>query len=107
MILTETQLFPFCLVEILVILVDTDDDILHQRKKEQVNEENTGHSFISYFKRATMPLVVLNFLKEQPMYGYEITEAGRASARKKPGMSIGKPDVFVALIRSTKVSSLM
>lgn len=106
MILTETQLFPFCLVEILVILVDTDDDILHQRKKEQVNEKNTGHSFISYFKRATMPLVVLNFLKEQPMYGYEITEAGRACP-KKPGMSIGKPDVFVALIRSTKVSSLM
>lgn len=37
--------------------------------------ENTGHSFISYFKRATSPLVVLHFLQERPMYGYEITAA--------------------------------
>ncbi|MBQ7870989.1 MAG: PadR family transcriptional regulator [Oscillospiraceae bacterium] len=35
--------------------------------------ENTGHSFASYFKRATSPLVVLHFLSQRPMYGYEIT----------------------------------
>ena len=36
---------------------------------------DTGHSFVSYFKRATSPLVVLRFLMERPMYGYEITSA--------------------------------
>ena len=35
--------------------------------------ENTGHSFISYFKRATSPLAVLRCLCERPMYGYEIS----------------------------------
>jgi PadR family transcriptional regulator PadR len=35
--------------------------------------ENTGHSFISYFKRATSPLAVLRCLSERPMYGYEIS----------------------------------
>ena len=33
---------------------------------------DTGHSFISYFKRATSPRVVLRLLSEKPMYGYEI-----------------------------------
>ena len=32
-----------------------------------------SHSFISYYKRATSPLVVLLLLQERPMYGYEIT----------------------------------
>lgn len=41
--------------------------------KEDLPLENTGHSFISYFKRATSPLVVLRFLSEKPMYGYEIS----------------------------------
>lgn len=34
---------------------------------------DTGHSFSSYFKRATSPLVVLSLLKERTMYGYEIS----------------------------------
>ena len=32
-----------------------------------------SHSFISYYKRATSPLVVLLLLQERPMYGYEIS----------------------------------
>ncbi len=34
-----------------------------------------SHSFISYYKRATSPLVVLLLLQERPMYGYEISTA--------------------------------
>lgn len=41
--------------------------------------ENSGHSFISYYKRATSPLVVLLLLQKKPMYGYEIS--GEMSAR--------------------------
>ena len=36
--------------------------------------DNTGHSFLAYFKRATSPLVVLRLLLERPMYGYELTQ---------------------------------
>ena len=32
-----------------------------------------SHSFISYYKRATSPLVVLLLLQEHTMYGYEIS----------------------------------
>ena len=32
-----------------------------------------SHSFISYYKRATSPLVVLLLLQERTMYGYEIS----------------------------------
>ena len=36
---------------------------------------DASHSFEAYFKRATSPLAVLRFLKERPMYGYEISQA--------------------------------
>ena len=36
--------------------------------------DNTGHSFLAYFKRATSPLVVLRLLLDKPMYGYELTQ---------------------------------
>lgn len=32
-----------------------------------------SHSFISYYKRATSPLVVLLLLQDHSMYGYEIS----------------------------------
>lgn len=38
-------------------------------------QDNTGHSFLAYFKRATSPLVVLRLLMEKPMYGYELSQA--------------------------------
>lgn len=37
-------------------------------------KDTTGHSFLTYFKRATSPLVVLRLLEERPMYGYELTQ---------------------------------
>ena len=56
--------------------------------------ENTGHSFISYFKRATSPLVVLHFLKEKPMYGYEITAALKERSGGKYMISILYPVLY-------------
>ena len=56
--------------------------------------ENTGHSFISYFKRATSPLVVLHFLSERPMYGYEITAALKERSGGKYKISILYPVLY-------------
>lgn len=56
--------------------------------------ENTGHSFISYFKRATSPLVVLKFLTEKPMYGYEITELLKTRSEGKYMISILYPVLY-------------
>ncbi len=35
---------------------------------------DTSHSFESYYKRATSPLAVLWLLKDQTMYGYQISQ---------------------------------
>lgn len=56
--------------------------------------ENTGHSFVSYFKRATSPLVVLRFLSERPMYGYEITNALKTRSDGKYKISILYPILY-------------
>lgn len=56
--------------------------------------KNTGHSFISYFKRATSPLVVLKFLTEKPMYGYEISEALKERSDGRYTISILYPVLY-------------
>lgn len=56
--------------------------------------ENTGHSFISYFKRATSPLVVLRLLTERPMYGYEISAELKARSEGKYMISILYPVLY-------------
>lgn len=59
-----------------------------------MERENTGHSFNSYFKRATSPLVVLRFLSEKPMYGYEITAALKDRSDGKYMISILYPVLY-------------
>ncbi|MBR0135593.1 MAG: PadR family transcriptional regulator [Clostridia bacterium] len=56
--------------------------------------ENTGHSFNSYFKRATSPLVVLKLLTERPMYGYEISAAMKSRSGGKYTISILYPVLY-------------
>lgn len=56
--------------------------------------ENTGHSFISYFKRATSPLLVLHLLRERPMYGYEISAALKNRSDGKYTISILYPVLY-------------
>lgn len=36
---------------------------------------DASHSFESYYKRATSPLVVLRLLNDKTMYGYQISQA--------------------------------
>lgn len=36
---------------------------------------DVSHTFESYYKRATSPLVVLSLLKDKSMYGYQISQA--------------------------------
>ena len=36
---------------------------------------DASHTFESYYKRATSPLIVLQLLKDQVMYGYQISQA--------------------------------
>lgn len=50
---------------------------------------NNSHSFAAYFKRATSPLAVLHLLLEQPMYGYEISQA--VKRRSNGGYTIDLP----------------
>ena len=61
---------------------------------EEAILENSGHSFISYFKRATSPLVVLRLLTERPMYGYEISAAMKARSDGKYSISILYPVLY-------------
>ena len=66
----------------------------YRKGANPVERENTGHSFISYFKRATSPLVVLRFLSEKPMYGYEITAALKSRSDGKYMISILYPVLY-------------
>ena len=65
-----------------------------RREVYPLERENTGHSFNSYFKRATSPLVVLRFLSEKPMYGYEITAALKDRSDGKYMISILYPVLY-------------
>ena len=56
--------------------------------------ENSGHSFISYFKRATSSMVVLHFLRERPMYGYEIGNEMKVRSGGKYTLSILYPILY-------------
>ena len=69
---------------------------IRSRKTEQEGDrlENTGHSFISYFKRATSPLLVLHLLRERPMYGYEISAALKTRSGGKFTISILYPVLY-------------
>ncbi|MBR4435335.1 MAG: PadR family transcriptional regulator [Clostridia bacterium] len=55
---------------------------------------DTGHSFISYFKRATSPLIVLRFLSDRPMYGYEISAALKDRSDGRYTISILYPVLY-------------
>lgn len=38
-------------------------------------KNDASHTFESYYKRATSPLIVLQLLKDRVMYGYQISQA--------------------------------
>ncbi len=56
--------------------------------------KDSGHSFISYFKRATSSLVVLRLLRERPMYGYEISAEIKSRSGGKYTLAILYPILY-------------
>ncbi len=56
--------------------------------------KDTGHSFASYFKRATSSLLVLRLLQERPMYGYEISSEIKARSDGKYTLAILYPILY-------------
>ena len=69
-------------------------------RRRKIHLPDTGHSFISYFKRATSPLVVLHFLSEKPMYGYEISAELKTRSDGKYMISILYPVLYRLRARS-------
>lgn len=56
--------------------------------------DNTGHSFVAYFKRAVSPLVVLALLREKPMYGYEISQLMKQCSDGKLKIAVLYPVLY-------------
>lgn len=56
--------------------------------------DQSGHSFLAYFKRATSPLAVLRLLTEKPMYGYELTQAMKQRSGDAYTLSVLYPVIY-------------
>ncbi len=56
--------------------------------------DQSGHSFLAYFKRATSPLAVLRLLTEKPMYGYELTQAMKQRSGSAYTISVLYPVIY-------------
>lgn len=72
--------------------------------------DQSGHSFLAYFKRATSPLAVLRLLIEKPMYGYELTQAMKQLSKNAYTISVLYPVIYrleeqgyVAVVRNEVV----
>lgn len=57
-------------------------------------QDNTGHSFSAYFKRAVSPLMVLALLRGRKMYGYEISQEINLRTHKKLSIAVLYPVLY-------------
>ena len=57
-------------------------------------QENIGHSFPAYFKRAVSPLIVLALLRDRKMYGYEISQEINLRTHKKRSIAVLYPVLY-------------
>ena len=55
---------------------------------------DSSHSFESYYKRATSPLVVLRLLRDRAMYGYEISQAMKQRSGGRFTISVLYPVLY-------------
>ena len=53
-----------------------------------------SHSFVSYFKRMSSPIIVLSVLREQPMYGYEISSLIQQRTEGRYTVSVMYPILY-------------
>lgn len=56
--------------------------------------DNSGHDFSSYFKRAVSPLMVLALLRGRKMYGYEISQEINQRTHKKLSIAVLYPVLY-------------
>lgn len=57
-------------------------------------QDQTGHSFDAYFKRAVSPLVVLSLLRGRSMYGYEISQQINLKTKKLLSVAVLYPVLY-------------
>ena len=57
-------------------------------------QEDSGHSFLAYFKRATSPLAVLRILSDRPMDGYELIQELKQRSGGKYQLSLLYPVLY-------------
>lgn len=57
-------------------------------------QEDFGHSFLAYFKRATSPFAVLRILSDRPMYGYELIQELKQRSGGKYQLSLLYPVLY-------------
>ena len=57
-------------------------------------QDNSGHSFASYFKRAVSPIIVLALLHSKKMYGYEISQEINDRTNKKLSIAVLYPVLY-------------
>lgn len=57
-------------------------------------QDNTGHSFSAYFKRAVSPLMVLALLRDRKMYGYETSQEINLRTQKKLSIAVLYPVLY-------------
>lgn len=55
---------------------------------------DSSHSFESYYKRATSPLVVLRLLRDRTMYGYEISQTMKRQSAGRFTISVLYPILY-------------
>ena len=57
-------------------------------------QDNTGHSFSAYSKRAVSPLMVLALLRNRKMYGYEISQEINLRTNSKLSIAVLYPVLY-------------
>lgn len=55
---------------------------------------DASHSFESYYKRATSPLVVLRLLNDETMYGYQISQAMQQKSNGRFSIAVLYPILY-------------
>lgn len=55
---------------------------------------DASHSFESYYKRATSPLVVLRLLNDETMYGYQISQAMQKKSNGRFSIAVLYPILY-------------
>ncbi len=87
----------FCVIITVIQIKHGIDDMkskMHNTSNRQNSAEESGHSFKSYFKRMTSPLLVLSILRERPMYCYELSTEIKKRSSGRLAVSVLYPVLY-------------